>query len=61
MDGSRRIARFAEGERVFYALLEGDDGLRELPGGPFGAIDPGRIRSRAGLSDTPSPRSRFSS
>ncbi len=49
MDGSRRIARFAEGERIFYALLDGDDRLRELPGGPFGAIDPGPIRSRAGL------------
>ncbi|MFQ5876764.1 MAG: fumarylacetoacetate hydrolase family protein [Acidobacteriota bacterium] len=46
----QRIARFAQGGRVFYALLEGDDGAREVPGDPFrGLGEPGPLRSTVGL------------
>ncbi len=37
MGGGVRIARFVETGRTFFALLEGDDRIRELPDGPFGS------------------------
>jgi|SRR5438445_8010118 len=40
-----RIARFAENGRTFFALLEGDDRIRELPDGPFASTaSPGSSR-----------------
>lgn len=35
MSAPARLARFDDGERVFYALLEGDDRAREIRGDPI--------------------------
>jgi 2-keto-4-pentenoate hydratase/2-oxohepta-3-ene-1,7-dioic acid hydratase in catechol pathway len=54
VDGSRRIGRFEERGRIFHALLEGEDGVLEIEGDPFGAWRPvGSGRPRAGLRVLP--------
>jgi 2-keto-4-pentenoate hydratase/2-oxohepta-3-ene-1,7-dioic acid hydratase in catechol pathway len=53
MAAPQRYARLADGGRVFYALLEGDQ-IRELPGDLFnGPATAGDSRSLAGLTWLP--------